>query len=195
MGRKLGGFFGALLDGPTGPPSELAATRWWFLRALGVVCLLAIASLWWQAAGLFGSEGVVPVDPRFTDIANRFAADYRGGAELTNMPSVLWFARTDAAITGWCALARRALCGRRRRAGDRCRLLALPLARLRRRRLLRVSVGHPPARTVLLCVPRRAGPTALAPKAHVAGRRRADEAAGACLACRCSRSCCCSRRW
>ena len=70
-----------------------------------MVCLLAIASLWWQAAGLFGSEGVVPVDPRFTDIANRFAADYRGGAELTNMPSVLWFGRTDAAITGWCALA------------------------------------------------------------------------------------------
>ena len=42
------------------PPTYFAARRW-FLRALGVVYLIAFVSLWVQVDGLIGTRGVSPV--------------------------------------------------------------------------------------------------------------------------------------
>ena len=37
-------------------------TRWFFLRALGVIYLLAFVSLWTQISGLIGHNGILPTD-------------------------------------------------------------------------------------------------------------------------------------
>ena len=40
--------------------SSYALTRWVFLRALGVIYLIAFVSLWVQVKGLIGSQGILP---------------------------------------------------------------------------------------------------------------------------------------
>ncbi len=47
------------LNGPPGK-HEYTLTRWLFLRGLGVVYLVAFASLWEQVLGLIGSDGILP---------------------------------------------------------------------------------------------------------------------------------------
>src|SRR5256712_9794366 len=40
--------------------STYAVTRWGFLRALGLIYLIAFASFWGQVRGLIGSQGILP---------------------------------------------------------------------------------------------------------------------------------------
>src|SRR2546426_9272500 len=40
--------------------STYAVTRWVFLRALGLIYLIAFASFWVQVRGLIGSQGILP---------------------------------------------------------------------------------------------------------------------------------------
>ena len=67
-------------------------SSWLFARGLGVVCLLAFASLGAQAQGLFGSRGVMP-------IAMFVASAKRAGHGFWDHPSMLWWWNGDAAIT------------------------------------------------------------------------------------------------
>lgn len=70
-------------------------SSWLFGRALGVVCVLAFASLGFQAQGLFGSRGVMP-------IALFVASAKRAGHGFWNHPSMLWWWNGDTAIaTVW----------------------------------------------------------------------------------------------
>ena len=44
------------------PRMEGVLTRAVFFRALTLVYLMALISFWWQADGLIGSDGIMPVE-------------------------------------------------------------------------------------------------------------------------------------
>lgn len=67
--------------------------RWMFLRALGLVYLFAFASLWVQASGLFGENGILPA----ADYLARFYR-YRGAESYTLLPTIFWLGASDTAI-------------------------------------------------------------------------------------------------
>ncbi|MDQ3707397.1 MAG: lipase maturation factor family protein [Chloroflexota bacterium] len=58
-GTSLAGRVWRALSGPPGK-REYTLTRWLFLRGLGVVYLVAFASLWEQVLGLIGRNGILP---------------------------------------------------------------------------------------------------------------------------------------
>jgi len=66
-----------------------------FLRLLGVIYLIAFASLGVQIEGLAGSQGIIPLDMRLAD----FAAG--GGIErYLQLPTLFWFNASDSALLG-----------------------------------------------------------------------------------------------
>jgi len=79
-----------------GPPS-LVATRWVFLRLLGLVYLIAFWSLGSQIIGLVGKNGILPAE-RFLQAA----ADYFGSERYTSMPTLFWWTCSDAMLSGVC---------------------------------------------------------------------------------------------
>jgi predicted DCC family thiol-disulfide oxidoreductase YuxK len=71
--------------------------RRWFLRALGVIYLIAFVSLWVQVDGLVGSNGMLPV--------NQFlpAAHAQIGREAyTVLPTLCWFNSSNAFLHFLC---------------------------------------------------------------------------------------------
>ncbi len=70
-----------------------------FLRLLGLVYLIAFASLWPQITGLIGANGIAPAAE--TLLAMR--ADYGGSAYL-DVPSLFWLHPTDGGLQLLCAL-------------------------------------------------------------------------------------------
>jgi hypothetical protein len=67
-------------------------SSWLFARALGMVLLIAFASLGAQANGLFGSRGVVPIEA-FVESAKR------AGHDFAQHPTMFWWVGGDSAIT------------------------------------------------------------------------------------------------
>ena len=65
---------------------EGALTRSVFLRALAVVYLIALVSLWTQAEALFGAHGILPA----VDYLERVAA-HTGIERFFKVPTLLWF--------------------------------------------------------------------------------------------------------
>ena len=76
-----------LWRGVSGPPGkqEYTLTRWLFLRGLGVVYLVAFASLWTQVLGLIGSRGILP------------AGDFLQSVDASGNPARFWLVPT----LGW----------------------------------------------------------------------------------------------
>jgi lipase maturation factor 1 len=78
-------------------------TRWMFLRALGVIYLVAFVSLWTQIAGLIGHDGIQPAD--------RFMADVKQGCDLQGigfdrfhlLPTLCWLNSSDWFLQFQCA--------------------------------------------------------------------------------------------
>ncbi len=79
-----------------GPPSFLA-TRWVFLRLLGLTYLIAFASLGSQIVGLVGKGGILPGE-RYLSAAG----DYFGSERYSSVPTVFWWNCSDATLTGVC---------------------------------------------------------------------------------------------
>jgi hypothetical protein len=71
-------------------------SSWVFLRALGVIYLIAFISLARQVRGLIGSEGLVPA----IDLLNR----HRGGGlgRILRIPTLLWINSSDKFLGGLC---------------------------------------------------------------------------------------------
>ena len=64
--------------------------HWLFGRALGIVCLIAFLSYWWQADALIGKQGLVP----WEDDLQRVEGMAAQNAELSKWkvrPTLLWF--------------------------------------------------------------------------------------------------------
>src|SRR5205814_2082523 len=66
------------------PPKYFFARRW-FLRALGLIFLIAFVSLWVQIDGLIGSEGIIPVS-----VFLLAARAQLGDRALSILPSLCW---------------------------------------------------------------------------------------------------------
>jgi len=77
-------------------PTYFSARRW-FLRALGVIYLIAFVSLWVQVDGLVGSDGMSP--------ANQFLPAVRaqiGPHAYTLLPTLCWFGSSNAFLHFLC---------------------------------------------------------------------------------------------
>ena len=82
------------------PPGQVfRLTENLFLRLLGVVYLIAFASLYPQIVGLVGANGISPA----ADTLAAMHADYGWRAYL-DVPSLFWLFRSDAALQTICLL-------------------------------------------------------------------------------------------
>src|SRR5438445_11366619 len=77
-------------------PTYLWAPRW-FLRALGVIYLIAFLSLWAQVDGLVGSNGVSPVNQFLPAVRAQLGPD-----AYTVLPTLCWFSSSDAFLHFLC---------------------------------------------------------------------------------------------
>ena len=75
-------------------------SRWIFLRALGVIWLIAFVSLWTQIDGLVGSNGILPA----TRLMNQAEAglDHNGFGMYWLLPTLCWFNSSDAMLHFLC---------------------------------------------------------------------------------------------
>ncbi|HKW28027.1 MAG TPA: lipase maturation factor family protein, partial [Verrucomicrobiae bacterium] len=84
------------------PPAHLL-TRWLFLRALGVVYLVAFVSLWTQIGGLIGHNGILPTD-QFMAAAKQQCDLQRIGLERFHLlPTLCWVNSSDGFLYFQCA--------------------------------------------------------------------------------------------
>src|SRR5947199_23229 len=67
------------------PPTYFWARRW-FLRAVGLIYLIAFVSLWVQVDGLVGSDGVSPINQFLPAVYERF-----GARAYSLLPTLCWF--------------------------------------------------------------------------------------------------------
>ena len=75
-----------------------AVSCWLFLRLLGVVYLIAFASLSVQIIGLAGAHGILPAAPFLEAVHQQL-----GAAGYWLAPTVCWVNASDAALRGVCA--------------------------------------------------------------------------------------------
>src|ERR1700730_6723577 len=79
------------------PPTYFAA-REWFLRALGLVYLIAFVSFWVQIDGLVGANGLLPIS-EFLPLARA----QLGWRALSILPTLCWFNASDVFLHFLCA--------------------------------------------------------------------------------------------
>ena len=77
-------------------PTYVWAQRW-FLRALGVIYLIAFVSLWVQADGLVGSNGMSPVNQFLPAVRGQVGPD-----AYALLPTLCWFNSSDAFLHFLC---------------------------------------------------------------------------------------------
>ena len=78
------------------PPTYFAARRW-FLRALGLIYLIAFVSLWVQIDGLIGRNGVSPVSQFLPAVQQQF-----GSRAFSILPTLCWFNSSNAFLHFLC---------------------------------------------------------------------------------------------
>src|SRR6266513_2688792 len=95
--RSLGSTITRLLWGKdVRPPTYLWAQRW-FLRALGLIYLIAFVSLWVQIDGLVGSSGMSPVSQFLPAVRGQVGPDAYG-----LLPTLCWVNSSDAFLHFLC---------------------------------------------------------------------------------------------
>src|SRR5690349_4391543 len=80
----------------------MRVTAWLFLRALGVIYLVAFVSLGLQMRGLVGSRGVEPIGDLMGDAHRVFDAQHVGIDRYRQLPTLAWIDSSDAALVGQC---------------------------------------------------------------------------------------------
>lgn len=85
-------FFGSNVELP-----QYQLTMWLFLRGLGLVYLVAFASLWSQIMPLSGSDGLVPIVGTMESLEAASASVWR-------VPTVFWISSSDGFIHFVCGL-------------------------------------------------------------------------------------------
>ena len=95
--RKFGSAVTRLLwGGDVRPPTYFWARRW-FLRALGLIYLIAFVSLWLQMDGLIGGNGVSPANQFL-----RVAHEQLGRHAYSLLPTFCWFNSTNTFLHFLC---------------------------------------------------------------------------------------------
>lgn len=87
----------ALFSWLAAPRPEFTRGRSWFLRGLGLVYLIAFASLGVQIRGLVGSEGILPIAPALEAARAQLGADY-----ALQAPTLCWLSASDTMLVGMC---------------------------------------------------------------------------------------------
>jgi len=80
-----------------GPPRRYTLTRWLILRLLGFVYVFAFLGLIFQGPPLFGEHGITPIGPYLDQLR-------AAGNGFLDVPSVLWWGSSDAAIVTWSVI-------------------------------------------------------------------------------------------
>lgn len=78
-------------------------TRWIFLRALGLIYLIAFVSLWTQISGLIGHNGILPTDQFMSAVKQECAARGLGLERFHLLPTLCWFNASDGFLHFQCA--------------------------------------------------------------------------------------------
>lgn len=100
------GFFSALTHFAYGRRVERPShvyVRWLFLRALGLVYLTAILSLWTQIDGLVGGTGLLPADRFMAQVSERVEERGIGWERYHLLPTFGWWSASDASLHAHCA--------------------------------------------------------------------------------------------
>ena len=78
-------------------------TRWFFLRALGVVYFFAFVSLWMQVSGLIGHNGILPADQFMSSVQQQCDQHGIGLKRFYLLPTLCWFDASDGFLNFQCA--------------------------------------------------------------------------------------------
>ena len=78
-------------------------TRWIFLRALGLIYLVAFVSLWTQVPGLIGHNGILPAHDFMSDITQACDAQGIGLERFHLVPTLCWLDSSDYSLQFQCA--------------------------------------------------------------------------------------------
>ncbi|HTX23006.1 MAG TPA: lipase maturation factor family protein [Candidatus Aquilonibacter sp.] len=78
-------------------------TRWIFLRALGVIYLVAFISFWTQTTGLIGHDGILPTDQFMSAVQQQCDAQGIGLNRYHLLPTLCWFDSSDGFLDFQCA--------------------------------------------------------------------------------------------
>ena len=73
-------------------------TRWLFLRTLGIIYLIAFASLSVQIIGLVGSNGILPIADAVANARTQIPL----AEGLSRFPTLVWFNSSDVFLQGMC---------------------------------------------------------------------------------------------
>jgi len=95
--RRLGSSVTRLLWGKDVRPPTYFWARRWFLRALGVIYLIAFVSLWVQVDGLIGSDGVSPVNQFLPAVHAQLGKD-----AYAVLPTLCWFSTSNTFLHFLC---------------------------------------------------------------------------------------------
>jgi len=85
------------LFGPDSLPPGFLASRWLFLRALGLIFFSAFYSLAFQIRGLIGPNGILPARDYLVQVARVL-----GSARFWYAPTVFWWSASDRFLLGVC---------------------------------------------------------------------------------------------
>ena len=95
--RSLGSTFTRLLWGKDVRPPTYFWARRWFLRALGLIYLIAFVSFWVQVDGLIGSSGMSPVSQFLPAVRQQLGSD-----AYFLLPTLCWFDSSNAFLHFLC---------------------------------------------------------------------------------------------
>src|SRR3989449_3303908 len=91
--------FSRWLVGAADGKASYELTRWVFLRALGVIYLIAFLSLWPQLRGLIGPQGILPAQDLLAAARRQL-----GGERFHLVPTLFWIDAGPTALHLACAL-------------------------------------------------------------------------------------------
>jgi predicted DCC family thiol-disulfide oxidoreductase YuxK len=95
--RKFASAVTSLLWGDDVRPPTYVWARRWFLRALGLIYLIAFVSLWVQVDGLIGIDGVSPINQFLPAAYERF-----GQSAYSLLPTLCWFISSNSFLHFLC---------------------------------------------------------------------------------------------
>src|SRR5450756_2820848 len=82
---------------------DYCVTRWLFLRALGLIYLVAFVSLWTQINGLIGHNGILPADQFMPAVKQQCDAQGIGLKRYYLLPTLSWLDASDRFLNLQCA--------------------------------------------------------------------------------------------
>lgn len=103
--RRLAAAVTTLLWGSDLRPATFQASRFLFMRLLGLVALIAMISLWSQVDGLIGSAGILPAEAFLETVKTHVLGDtYLQENMYFQFPTLCWISTSDSMLHGLCAI-------------------------------------------------------------------------------------------